>query len=415
MKKLLVLLIVLGLAGVCSAAPTVYYVDVTTGSDSDNGTTEALAWQTFDKACRSVGVGTGNGEIVYVKASAPYTSVDTNDSIIDINDAGAIGAPVVFIGYFSTINDGGVVEVNSATTTNAYCVTSNNLGSLYYVFVNFRFVGATSDGVRAGFTAGADDYIAFANCKFDNNGANGFLGDQSVCFVNCLFRDNVTNGITMGASGMVDSCIFYSNGAAGVSNGSSPLIIGSLFSENITNQIILTGTSGPAIITRCTFDGNDVANNDGIDYAGNTGQVTVITDCIFYDCAKGVNCGYDKLFRIDRNNCYYSCGAANTYWPDPTDADAVLRNTFTASSDPFVSVGSITAYVLAGNTPNTGAKYGALDAGHCAAFWSSYASGTNPPTGANAAAGYNDIGAKQRVDPAGGGGGQKILGGGVVR
>jgi hypothetical protein len=388
--KNLMFLIILCLAGGSQA--TTYYLDVTTGNDTDTGLTEALAWQTFDKACRSLTA----GDTVYVKASASYTAVDTNDANIDINEIGTATAANNFIGYSSTIYDGGIVEVNAATTTNAYCITSNNLGNLYYKFSNFRFTGATSHGVYAGKTAGADDNLTFINCKFDNNGGDGFNGDTSHSFINCLFIDNAGDGLQVTSGLFMESCISFSNTATGVTATSSANINNSLFAENLGDQLVATLA---VIADGCTFDGNDVANSDGMSFAATGGDR--IINCIFYDCAKGVNNSSNRTYRIDRNNCYWSCGAANTNWPDPADADAALRNTFTASSDPFVSVGSITAYVLAANTPNTGAKYGALDAGHCATFWNSYLT-TNPPTGANAAAGYNDIGAKQRVDPAGG-------------
>lgn len=408
MKKLLVLLIILGLASISFG--NIYYVDVADGLDANDGSTEEEAFASLQQAMLTMAAHGGiitDPNIIYVQASGKYTAqADTNDSCLYISDIGGGMNPTQWVGYSSTIYDGGIVEVNAATNTLANCVeTTGSLTNTYNIFRNFRFTGASGHGVALG----TDDGFIFINCKFDLNGGDGLNGGDNLYVENSLFLDNTGDGMQAAAGQTIKDSIFFSNTLTGLTSASNGRVFYCVFAENLLDQIVFTSDAS-AIVDNCTFDGNDVANSDGVAGGGTGG--CIITNSIFNDCAKGVNMTTNRAFRVDRNNCYWSCGAANTNWPDPTDADAALRQTFTAGSDPFVSTGSITAYALNG-TAGTVAKYGALDAVHCATFWNSYPA-SNPPTGANAAAGYNDIGAKQRVDPAGGGGG-KVLGGGVVR
>lgn len=71
------------------------YVDVATGNDSDNGTTEALAWKTLSKAMSTA----TDGTTVWIKAGN-YG----NENIV-LSDGGTVSAPIKFIGYKSTIGD----------------------------------------------------------------------------------------------------------------------------------------------------------------------------------------------------------------------------------------------------------------------------------------------------------------------
>ena len=65
---------------------TTYYVDVTTGLDTDTGLSEALAWQTLGYAANQVAA----GDLVYVKNTASYVVADPDTAtvVFEITTAG---------------------------------------------------------------------------------------------------------------------------------------------------------------------------------------------------------------------------------------------------------------------------------------------------------------------------------------
>ena len=60
---------------------TNYFVDSTTGSDGDDGTTMDLAWATFEHATSSGGLGAG--DIVWIRRIHSETPVGVITSVYD--------------------------------------------------------------------------------------------------------------------------------------------------------------------------------------------------------------------------------------------------------------------------------------------------------------------------------------------
>ena len=83
-----------------------YYVDVANGDDGNDGSTEALAWQTLSKAADMVAA----GDTVYVQATGSYVVQDgANDCVMYCTTAGTISQPITLIGYTTTITEYGIV------------------------------------------------------------------------------------------------------------------------------------------------------------------------------------------------------------------------------------------------------------------------------------------------------------------
>ena len=74
----------------------IYYVDTSTGNDSNNGLSEGSAKATIQSA---VNLATTAGDIVYVK-SGDYTSESFNSAA-----AGTSENPIKIVGYNSIIGD----------------------------------------------------------------------------------------------------------------------------------------------------------------------------------------------------------------------------------------------------------------------------------------------------------------------
>ena len=129
-------------------------------------------------------------------------------------------------------------------------------------------------------------------------------------------------------------------------------------------------------------------------------------------------------------NMYYSnvTGNVNNFH-DPASSSifADNRGDFIAGSDPFANTGAIAdlAGLLDGtttrftphatNTPTDGGKEGGRDVRFTMRFWEDYVDSTNPPANAEAPQTELDIGAQQLAETGSTGGGQHIIGGGVVR
>jgi len=97
MKKLLYILTFLFVA--CFVQATNYYVDKATGNNADNGTTEALAWETITYAA-SAASGIGPGDNIYVKAGTSYG----NEKVV-MEVSGTAENRISFIGYKTTPGD----------------------------------------------------------------------------------------------------------------------------------------------------------------------------------------------------------------------------------------------------------------------------------------------------------------------
>ena len=73
---------------------TIYYVDVTTGSDGDDGLSEGNAFQTLEKAANTH----ATDDTIYAKSSASYVVEDTTgggtNSIMQIQTVGTYDGPV---------------------------------------------------------------------------------------------------------------------------------------------------------------------------------------------------------------------------------------------------------------------------------------------------------------------------------
>jgi len=265
-----------------------YYVS-TSGSDGAAGTSEGAAWLTIDKAMNNVLA----NDKVWVKADGNY------NEIAKIDTAAANTDPIVFEGYSSVTGDNGQATIDGQSTR-ANCLQDvlGGNANAFYVFKNFRFTGATAEGVLIDGT----NYYTFKNCKFDNNGSDGLAARYLLC-EGCEFSSNGGAGCTVGTgeSSLV-KCKLYSNATYGVFFASAYAVLYCTFFSNAGDNIYGGGAGTLAVIVGCTIDGDAKDSDNGINFAS-ASVIGAIVNNVIYDCTTGLRNSANAQERlISRNN-----------------------------------------------------------------------------------------------------------------
>ena len=322
------------------------------------------AWVTLQKAASTV-VATDTDK-VWVKASANYTET------MNIGLAMGSASPATFEGYTSSTGDGGQFTIDGAATR-ANGITDSITSAAYYVFKNMRITDHTSHG-----TSLSMDNCVWYNCKFDANGGAGMLGDDYHRFVECEFSDNTGDGCDCDSACMFYGCRAYRNGIDGLECRTG-IMFGCVAYSNAGNGLAFSGLGlGFHVFINCTVDGDAKDTGDAFRMGPSFNGVNICINCIAYDCTVGLNslAGQQELL-ISRNNLVnsntanYSGGAA-THTGEQTGAPQ------------FTAEGS-QDYTLASGSPAKGAG-----------FDESQLEGDSSGM---------DIGARQRIEVGGGGGG----------
>lgn len=340
-----------------------YYVDGAVGNDANAGTSEGAgnAWATIDKAMNTVAA----GDKVWVKASATYSEMATMDT------AGAAGSPITFEGYTSTVGDNGRVTVDGTGRNNGFVSALGGV-SAYYVFRNFIVQNCDVTGFAMGT---ATDYVTFINCRANNNGGWGFQIDNSGLWMLCDVYSNTSGGIDGDSSCHAYACRSHSNSGVGIFfNAGSPVIWNCLVYNNAANDGIKAGANA-AIIIACTLDGENTGD-EGVLF-GASGSRYVIINNIIYDWATGLSAGTDIGEEAVVFNNLFNSNTADV--SNLTTGDNVVT-----SAPGFTDEGSDDYTLASGSAAKAAGADAAL---------------------ASLGTSYTDIGALQREEPAGGGGG----------
>jgi hypothetical protein len=254
---------------------SIYYVSAASGSDTDDGSTEALAWLTIDHAMNTVVA----GDHVYVKNDGNYNELATIDT------TGTVAAPIVFEGYASVTGDNGVATIHGQSSRANGVTTTLTAGTnTNYVFKNIRITGHTGTGFLA-----ATDNLQFIRCKFDTNGSSG-CSCRSSTHIQCEYSNNTLDGsISTGSSTLYYAgCRFYRNGRHGVNQATGNLYLFACeFFSNVTNNILFANGTLLTVIN-CTIDGDGNDSDAGIATTTGNGFQLLINNVI-YDCVTGIS------------------------------------------------------------------------------------------------------------------------------
>lgn len=313
-----------------------FYVDGSVGNDANAGTSEGSgnAWATVQKAADTAVA----GEIVYVKSSADYAE----DVDFDTN-TGTPGNRITFIGYTSTITDGGKATI-TGSNSRAHCISLNGTAD-YVTMRNFIFTSPTSHCADVG---GITDGWIFNNCHFTKGSgtspASAIDGSSTFRYVSlyrCLLKDFSGNAIdsSIAVNLLCDSCVIKDNGGIGIATGT--------YRDQLTiRRCVIAGNTGDGITLGAAtylhcfdsiFEGN---GGDGIDIGGGNHKNIVITGCIFANHSGTGDTGL-KAGSLTGNSsilCDYNAFYNNTTHKSGSGTTGL--NDITLSADPFVNAAS---------------------------------------------------------------------------
>ena len=159
-----------------------WYVSVTTGNDSNDGTSIANACATLSKAGELVGAGGSAGDVIYVAPGTYRGAIDLNGSGDGLD--GTAAAPIKWIGdanseVFNGVVEPGIVRLTLSSEGNiAKAVTGTEIvvdvrNREHNHFYNFSMDGTTYGSATSGYLA------------YGTNNANYTDGNR---FYNCMFQ-----------------------------------------------------------------------------------------------------------------------------------------------------------------------------------------------------------------------------------
>jgi len=244
-----------------------YYCYPGLGSGDDDGSSEANAWSTLQRAIDGTdGTQPGAGDVVLCRGT------DTLSATVDFDGTAGSGAGgfVIYRGVNSSwVNDGTrfIVDANNGSY---HCI---KLTSDYIKIENFD-IGNTSEEsnqncVDIGSYAGCD-YLVLINCDIHNGDFGVYIGSSGsagMTLIKCKIRDNADHGFRYGSGGFgfnFHMCSVYNNGGAGLSVGGANAsfnIFGCLIRDNTLNGIQTASDSQPINIMNTVIHGN----SDGIE------------------------------------------------------------------------------------------------------------------------------------------------------
>jgi hypothetical protein len=283
-----------------------YFVDSSTGNDSNNGLSPATAWQTITKV--NAGVYNGGDSILFNASQTFSGAISIGTANYGTLPAPSASAPV-FFGSFGT----GRATISSGTSAG---FTALNVGA--FAVSNLIFVGGsqtttTVDGISITNSQAGNtklEYVNLTNLDVSLYGANGIKvlggagtsGFDNVQIVSCAAHDctggvapaNGTCGIYVysitgygsGATApnhtnvLVSGCKVYNNiGKAGASNWVGSGIVVSettgatiQFCEAFNNGVNSNHSNGPVGIW--TYDANNIIIQFSESYSNHTGSGT---------------------------------------------------------------------------------------------------------------------------------------------
>lgn len=357
-----------------------YFVDNATGSDSDDGLSEANAWATIQHAVTTA----ASGDLIYIKGGTAYLEA------VDLNRA-------VFLyleGYTATPGDGGRFTIDGQDTR-AYCFRLNDTGDLNPAVSmrNFVLTQATGDGFdSSGFTE--TNGIFLENGHFCENGGHGcqlnFNGSSGLInrprFINCAFYNNAADGFNGVVAPFFAGCTFRANGQNHIEAATELLAYRCVFDDSEAHSIFLDGNVS-SICLACTFN-DSASGQDAIRSNGGASNFNILLDCSFNNIG-----GYCVNWTTTAPTRDTQCVVRNCHF------DAATSGFASANADKNI-VGNLTGEALfedeAGGDLTPGAGSPLLAAGMPA--------GGFVMSGSLTVAQFAAIGAVERAEPAGGGG-----------
>ena len=360
------------------------YVDSASGSDANDGDSDANAYEFVQKAVDVIAGSVGNQ--INLKSNQKHITPSTTGVVwTSYSPTNSFDNPLMIRGYTTTADDGGVAELDG----NASSASLFEAGShpQFTKYIDLKMHNTTADVLDLPI------YSAVFRCELYNGGSVATLD------------------LAAGASHVVGSHIHTgTSGAVGLDIGPNSFVFGNFITGhddhsiitatnvNVTGNLAVSGgaraissNSDRTVIVNNTLIGDSTANNEGIDIGGAREAMVVLSNII-----KGWN-GTNAVGIKYTSGGNSLMSGYNNFHDNTTDTSGVNilgldLTAFDTTTDP--------TFTDAGNDD--------------------YRVGTNAkadgyPTvfkGASLSTTFVDVGALQRQEAGGGGGGGKQAGSG---
>lgn len=302
----------------------IYWVEAGHGG-TDSGT-EANPWLTIDQAM----AGLGDGDKVWVKATAPYAET----VVIDGHQA-TWSACVIMEGYTTATGDGGQVTI-TGSEARANCVTTTFAANTNWCWKNFIFTGCTGTGV----SLNNIDRMTWKNCSFYHNDGSGILSGMNHHFDQCEFNDNGADGVACQGGAIFIGCNFYRNAFEAIdASGSVVAAFCTFFSTNSNAFSAGAANDGMSVMINCTIDGDARDTAEGFSLNNVIRHGGCIVNSIVYDCILGIVFDNGEMM-ISRNNLVNNNGADYGDQGDTFSGEVVAAPDFTAEATQDYSLGA---------------------------------------------------------------------------
>jgi hypothetical protein len=354
--------------------------------------------------------------------------------LIDAVQGTVVDHPL-FVGVNSRgVEDGTLATFNgSSLSSNANIVESTNNSADFYDVRHMRFTGATGSTGHGFLSVASNGAQVYITCQFDGNGGDGlrFERNSHTQVINCLFRDNGGNGLGRlntqeGAIGIVTNCVSHNNTGNGFEIGiphlnSQGMIVNCLAYSNTGHGIFFNGadaistSNGQRGLGYAVINTTSALNTlSGLRFAGpasgNLGRnwINILNSTFAHNGVNGIDFNdfaYTDISDIgffDFNNFNGNTSGHIDLLSDGAFAALTItstNNTFTDPSFENISAGTEDF------EPGSGSPLLAVG------LWNTLT--VNADDGGE---NFVDVGAFQREQSAGGGGGPaQLINGGLVR
>lgn len=285
---------------------TIYYLDPD-ASGNDDGTTQANAWSTLQRAIDGAG-GTqpAAGDIIHCRHGTGNDETPSAKIDFDGNVGNQTNGWIQFIGLNSSwIDDGTRYIIEGSSVAAGPVWEFLNAGNNFLYFKNFELNNAAEDALGQG--ASYPEIMIFDNCIFDNPtnscldeylqkvlwyrcqftgaGAYGVYRPWAQAFLFCVFVGNTSDGIAAYHDGNIYyGCIYHNNGGNGIKL------------ENIGSVNVIQA------IFNCISDGN---TGDGIHINASPSQTLVLpVGCRLTNNQDGIDDDDDGYLLVELYNFF---------------------------------------------------------------------------------------------------------------
>ena len=317
--------------------PTHYFVDPSGGDDTTGTGAIGAPWKTVDHALTTITQDSTDGDQINIKDTADDVLSSSLAILVDYGTPSS-QSPLVFRGYTSAANDGGIGGIDG--NDNAI-VNLGTIDHLHFIDLHLHNSGGSS-------IFNINRFCHFINCEIDDTTGDGVSTNYDCLFVNCHFHSIGSYSIDMLSGGFVFDCYFAKGSRAAIAcvrkdGPSETTIAGNIMSvDGTTDGIICSSSSWTSHIYN-----NSILSNGGTGQGVFDSGQQLLTQ-IYNNVIEGFsgtggvgidfdnNGWWDALFA---NNSIYNCATAADLKTDVIDK---TNSHETLGSSPFAKSGSDT-------------------------------------------------------------------------